>query len=94
MQPPLAEAAQIWEIIFIFIFILHEVENLHERLRECCDVMGIGLGGSGQRDTIAEADAAPTASASTFASGKDLGDVRCANRLPGRFPSVIRTHVS
>lgn len=51
-----------------------QVEQLHGDLRDCCDLMGIGLGGQG-RDTVVEADAPPAGTA-TASGTKDLGDVR------------------
>lgn len=52
-----------------------QVEQLHSDLRDCCDLMGIGLS-STSRDTVVEADA-PTGTA-TASGTKDLGDVRCS----------------
>jgi hypothetical protein len=54
------------------------VEQLHGDLRDCCDLMGIGLGGQ-SRDTVVEADA-PPAGATTASGTKDLGDVRSGTR--------------
>ena len=55
-----------------------QVEQLHGDLRDCCDLMGIGLGGQ-RRDTVVEADA-PPAGAATASGTKDLGDVRSDSR--------------
>lgn len=52
-----------------------QVEQLHAELRDCCDLMGIGLS-SQSRDTIVEADTA--AGTATASGAKDLGDVRCS----------------
>lgn len=58
-----------------------QVEQLHADLRDCCDLMGIGLSGQ-SRDTIVEADTA--AGTATASGAKDLGDVRrFLNRLLG-----------
>lgn len=62
---------------------LHElchsaVETLHDQLRDCVDLMGIGLGAS-RADTIAEQGTAITKD-----QPKDIGDVRLALR-PARI---------
>ncbi len=52
-----------------------QVVRLHTGLRDCCDLMGIGLGDiAGGRDTVAEDDVA--AGPRGAAGGKDAGDVR------------------
>ena len=48
------------------------VETLHDQLRDCVDLMGIGLGGS-RADTVAEEGTAITKD-----QPKDIGDVRSA----------------
>lgn len=48
------------------------VETLHDQLRDCVDLMGIGLGGQ-RSDTIAEEGTAITKD-----QPKDIGDVRSA----------------
>ena len=49
------------------------VETLHDQLRDCVDMMGIGLGGQ-RSDTVAEESATTTKD-----QPKDVGDVRLAN---------------
>jgi len=51
------------------------VENLHRRLRDSVDIMGVGVG-LPRADHIAEEGAAAVAPPS--AGTKDVGDVRCA----------------
>ncbi len=48
------------------------VETLHDQLRDCVDLMGIGLGAS-RADTVAEEGTAITKD-----QPKDIGDVRSA----------------
>ena len=48
------------------------VETVHDQLRDCVDLMGIGLGGQ-RSDTVAE-----EGSAVTKDQPKDIGDVRSA----------------
>ena len=50
------------------------VETLHDQLRDCVDLMGIGLGAS-RADTVAEEGTAITKD-----QPKDIGDVRLALR--------------
>ncbi len=50
------------------------VETLHDQLRDCVDLMGIGLGAS-RADTVAEEGTAITKD-----QPKDIGDVRSALR--------------
>lgn len=67
---------------------LHAVETLHDQLRDCVDLMGIGLGGQ-RSDTVAEEGTAVTKD-----QPKDIGDVRSAPASTGKpgvsFPSVER----
>ena len=50
----------------------HAVETLHDQLRDCVDLMGIGLGAP-RADTVAEEGTAITKD-----QPKDIGDVRSA----------------
>ena len=50
----------------------HAVETLHDQLRDCVDLMGIGLGAS-RADTVAEEGTTITKD-----QPKDVGDVRSA----------------
>lgn len=52
------------------------VETLHDQLRDCVDLMGIGLGGQRSQDTVAEEGTAITKDLP-----KDIGDVRSASLL-------------
>ncbi len=81
------------QIVSKSVVLMLQVEKLHSDLRDCCDLMGIGLGG-GQRDTIAEVDG-PAAGSATGA--KDQGDVSASSRtkiasamLPALFAGYTR----
>ena len=51
------------------------VEKLHRRLRDCVDVMGVGVG-LPRADTVAEEGTVSTSTIVPGAGTKDLGDVR------------------
>ena len=59
--------------------VLHAVETLHDQLRDCVDLMGIGLGGQ-RSDTVAEEGTAVTKD-----QPKDTGDVRSAPASTGKL---------
>lgn len=58
----------------------HAVETLHDQLRDCVDLMGIGLGAS-RADTVAEEGTTITKD-----QPKDVGDVRSA-------PPALQGHI-
>lgn len=60
------------------------METLHDQLRDCVDLMGIGLGGQ-RTDTMAEEGTAVTKD-----QPKDIGDVRSA--LPSSSAVPVGFH--
>ena len=66
---PITKAASIFGSL-IAVCCYCAVETLHDQLRDCVDLMGIGLGGS-RSDTVAEEGTTITKD-----QPKDIGDVR------------------